>query len=389
MKKYRIMYLMALGIMLFLYIMTNGKEALLLCILFLLLPIVTGTMARLSGKQLQIASGGPVSCQQGYEIEIPLRLRKKRGGWIGRVEIPVQFENTLFGQREEKRLMLFPDYQGETDYLIPLDTDRCGKVKISLKRLYYYDLLGLFRWEKEYFKEVIVLIYPEPVSLQIQPLSRPQSRETGDAFDEKKRGQDTSETFDLRDYQKGDSIRAVHWKLSTKMDQLLIREFSRPANYSIILLFDFFLKSDKNGRKKQMTNETAALVSAVMDGLLKQNMGHQVGYMNGEEYMEMTVDSLESKAKMLETMLSLKVEKKKSDLIQIFLNLELYRSFTKVIYITEQMDEESASSLGNLINLSVIIPGESQEDSFDSSKGYDVITLSETELKKNMIHLYI
>ena len=78
MKKYRIMYLMALGIMLFLYIMTNGKEALLLCILFLLLPIVTGTMARLSGKQLQIASGGPVSCQQGYEIEIPLRLRKKR-----------------------------------------------------------------------------------------------------------------------------------------------------------------------------------------------------------------------------------------------------------------------------------------------------------------------
>ena len=37
-------------------------------------------------------------------------------------------------------------------------------------------------------------------------------------------GDDPGETFDIREYREGDSIRQIHWKLTGKMDRLIIRE---------------------------------------------------------------------------------------------------------------------------------------------------------------------
>ena len=53
-----------------------------------------------------------------------------------------------------------------------------------------------------------------------------------------KRGYDATEVFDLREYQPGDSIRSIHWKLSEKFDTVLVREASDTSNYDILILFD-------------------------------------------------------------------------------------------------------------------------------------------------------
>lgn len=37
-------------------------------------------------------------------------------------------------------------------------------------------------------------------------------------------GDDPGETYDIREYRSGDSIRQIHWKLSGKLDDIMIRE---------------------------------------------------------------------------------------------------------------------------------------------------------------------
>lgn len=55
--------------------------------------------------------------------------------------------------------------------------------------------------------------------------------QTGDIYDGKKSGTDVSEVFGLREYREGDTLQSIHWKLSGKMHQLIVREFGRPVNY--------------------------------------------------------------------------------------------------------------------------------------------------------------
>ena len=50
---------------------------------------------------------------------------------------------------------------------------------------------------------------------------------------------DQSEMYDVREYIPGDDIRSVHWKLSSKVDQLLLRQASDPTHYHVVLLPDF------------------------------------------------------------------------------------------------------------------------------------------------------
>lgn len=234
-----------------------------------------------------------------------------------------------------------------------------------------------------------ILIFPKPIFLHVLLTQRPKAIETGEIYDEQIRGEDVSETFDLREYQKGDSIRTVHWKLSGKTDDLLVREFSRPANYNTILLFEFHRRPEEDSDSKHSINMIASLTREVMEGLLQLNMGHQIGFVIRGTLRINTIDSQDAAAQMVESMMSMKAEKGSTDMIQTFLKLEMYRQYTKVIYITERFDERAVSELSRLVNVSIIVPQEGEEDYYDSSGGYDVLALSSGEMEKNAIYLYI
>lgn len=53
-----------------------------------------------------------------------------------------------------------------------------------------------------------------------------------------KPGDDFSEILSVRDYIEGDPVRRIHWKLSWKMNRILLREMSRPLTGKIRIIFD-------------------------------------------------------------------------------------------------------------------------------------------------------
>ena len=55
-------------------------------------------------------------------------------------------------------------------------------------------------------------------------------------------GDDPGETFDIREYQEGDSIRQIHWKLTGKLDKMMIRQRSFPVDDTVLILAEPFLK---------------------------------------------------------------------------------------------------------------------------------------------------
>lgn len=59
---------------------------------------------------------------------------------------------------------------------------------------------------------------------------------TGDSgLTRSRKGTDASEMFDIRSYVPGDDIRSIHWKLSGKTDELIVRQASDRTHYDLVI----------------------------------------------------------------------------------------------------------------------------------------------------------
>ncbi len=59
-----------------------------------------------------------------------------------------------------------------------------------------------------------------------------------DEYSMRKAGYDPSETFAIREYQPGDRIRQIHWKLTEKFDSLMVRDYGLPIQNTVLLLLE-------------------------------------------------------------------------------------------------------------------------------------------------------
>lgn len=359
-----------------LFIWTNESYALLILLLLCIFPVLSGLVTGIWMRTLQFEITIPERCAAGQETFIHLHIRK-RAGWLSRqIVLPVSMTNHMFDRKKEQEVVMFPGYRKQEEFLVPVSTQICGRVSIQTESLYCYDVFRLFRIRKPYRMEKILMIYPASVPIRIILGKRPKSRETGDVFDEYIRGNDTSETLDIRNYQEGDSIRSIHWKLSSKMDKLLVREFSRPSNFDTIVLFSL---SGKNRIPDQVISRVASIVLSISDALLKLDMEHQVGCMIRGNMVEIPVRSRNDSAEVLGTIMGMKATENASDIIETFIKAEGQYQYTKVIFVTAEIDEKVLRTLALSVSLSVILPVEGREDSMDDSGGYDVLALSQEE----------
>ena len=59
-----------------------------------------------------------------------------------------------------------------------------------------------------------------------------------DVFSENRPGDDPSEVFDLREYFPGDKINRIHWKLSSKKNDFIVKEYSLPIDVPCAVFLD-------------------------------------------------------------------------------------------------------------------------------------------------------
>lgn len=97
------------------------------------------------------------------------------------------------------------------------------------------DALSLFRITRRVHLIDTMLVLPCVSDAQPMPFS------AGDEMDvqlEKRARDDATMPADVRAYQQGDDLRRVHWKLSVRKRQLMVRTFDVPARPDALILMD-------------------------------------------------------------------------------------------------------------------------------------------------------
>ena len=96
-----------------------------------------------------------------------------------------------------------------------------------------------------------------------------------DEFSKDHKGDDPSEIFDIHEYQEGDKINRIHWKLSAKQNTTMVKDYSLPLASSIILIIDMDIDRTQTGHMKLYDTAVEA-VSAVSLYLAENKMAHKL-----------------------------------------------------------------------------------------------------------------
>ena len=173
--------------------------------------------------------------------------RGEPGGWslavrtpvdlpLARLSLRLRLENLLTGQRESAHLA-FTGVAGRLTEPLPAPTEHCGLLELRADKIKVCDYLGLFALPLK--PPAPARIMCRPIPAQCQPVEVPDGKGTRpSAKNTSRRG--PGEDYELREYRPGDSLRSVHWKLSSKWDELIVREREDTVSPLPLLTMDRF-----------------------------------------------------------------------------------------------------------------------------------------------------
>jgi uncharacterized protein (DUF58 family) len=145
------------------------------------------------------------------------------------------FEVALVLPTGQERMRLDAPPLREAVASVPFVLNHVGVLQVFVRAVYVTDLFGFFRFRRTIRQqppEVVVL--PRPFDVTALKFL---AQDDGKALPNRS-SEDITSPEDTRAYREGDSFKRVHWKLSARKRELLVRRFEMPAPPDTLILMD-------------------------------------------------------------------------------------------------------------------------------------------------------
>ena len=206
--------------------------------------------------------------EKGRENLVKVTLHNGTSGILPRVAVVFVVKDAIGGTTKRFLRKISSVPTGESVYVESIVFPEMGRYKIFLKKIRVCDVTGLAYgsvWTRS-----VANIQVMPGFFQI-PVLRTEATKNfygeADSYDERLPGYDNSEIFQIREYQRGDRLQHVHWKLTAKHDELVVKEHSLPKSCPVVLLLDYEpgLPGGKRKRVSPFLEAAASLSFSMME----------------------------------------------------------------------------------------------------------------------------
>ena len=360
MKKNRLGYLF-LVILSAILLFTFGLPFFLLLFLFWIgFAVVLGILIHYDAKNMQIQAQFRIDEEEKKKIVLNLLVETKGILLASKaVGIELEFQNRMFDIFQTRRLLLnLGDKKSE--YEIPVSKEQCGEIMVRCQEAYVYDLLGLFRVPIKSFGEMTTIIYPQKVQMHVEMSKDIYGRPREEGQIQNRKGNDPSEMFDIREYVPGDDIRAVHWKLSSKTDTLILREASDPSHYNLAVLIDLGLEQENEPVSSASLNAAIAYGSGIMEKLVRQRVAFCVVIPTKTGLRVYEIREERDFHQFCAIWYGIPMQKNAGTGFQLFLREQMEQKFTRLLILTAGKYEQDLKGMDQRIGITVI--GTTQED---------------------------
>ena len=208
-------------------------------VFFLILPVASLVLLLVEKNQLELEFQlMQAIVKRDEQAVFQLSAQNRRAFLPTPVRIKFQVENPLFRETSWETILL-PVGREKQVLRQPVRSSHCGRVSLQIEEVRIYDPLGLFYFRKKQLPErrfILVMPTVAPLSLEVGP--QLEGDLESERFSTKKPGDDPAQVFEIRPYRPGDRVHRMHWKLSSKMDELMVKEYSLPIAASIMFVVD-------------------------------------------------------------------------------------------------------------------------------------------------------
>lgn len=270
------------------------------------------------------------------------------------MEYKLRFSNLLTDESYvcEGSSMLLPKRKREVFF--SLCEEYTGLMNLEVAKCTVKDPLNLFSKDLEIISDIPArtMILPRIRPLEISQDSLEMYDIESFKFSQHLKGTDTSETIGIKEYKAGDSIKTIHWKLSSKLDEIVIRELGYPVDNKLLLLLD---KSSQSRLKEKEIEEVIDLFSSLSYELASKEINHTLGWYDFllDKFICNYVDSQDQVISMLPSLIGSPIRKDEQLTSVKFIEDDCEKIYSCIIFVTSRDDAEV--DMENLRNYGEVI----------------------------------
>lgn len=248
-------------------------------VVLILLPFVLYAIARYQKNHLTVRLSLDAP-SVGKKTPFPVRIMIDNDSRIpvSRLAIELSVQNDFAPDTGKVKLNAMADSETTTSVQYTVTSEFCGTLLIKPVSLRIYDIFGITFCRLPEAEGLSVIVMPQIHNMDIRISDFTSTFPVNsEEYDPHRSGDDPSEIFGFREYQGGDRLNQVNWKLTMKSEELIVKEFSYPLGHSVVLLLDLASTGPGLPSVKQIDGfiETATSIS---NSLLNISCYHYVSW---------------------------------------------------------------------------------------------------------------
>lgn len=287
----KILFIILIIVCICFYVLYVWDFALILLIVIAALPVIMFITTYITKKLITVEFAvKDKNVSKGKDFPVQLVVTNRSIFPIGKAEAHIEYYNVFSDQISAFDLYLPIQPKNSQRITFQLSSKFCGVIKIRSARLNIYDPLRLFRFRTA--KNICTDIAVMPEGHEIGGIVHYTDRvnEESDVFSEYKPGDDPSEVFDLREYNQGDKLNRILWKLSSKKDDFIVKDYSLPIDVPCSVFLDLKCYEKSNLTLPVFDTLIETMIS-LSQFLLENERGHSIIFFNSSlnRFVEHTV----------------------------------------------------------------------------------------------------
>ncbi|MBR1471441.1 MAG: DUF58 domain-containing protein [Lachnospiraceae bacterium] len=239
---YIISYIFAI-VLIFLGMMFYRQSLLIiLLLLMLLLPFISIAVTKAALAYLSLDVRLPSGqIQLPHDLIVHLTIENRSIIPLLNCKLLFHYENQFLPNPARQEITLPAEARHKSTYRLPFQTAAAGMFLFDITEVLVTDFLHFYSFRLPYEWHGQLPILPAEKELPEFKLTKAaiEAEDSVPAPD----GELTNDLLQLREYQPGDRLKDIHWKMTAKTDELMVKEYDRAKDLYYLLLPELDVKT--------------------------------------------------------------------------------------------------------------------------------------------------
>ncbi len=281
-----IVYGLGIAGIFYLAVLYESRGLLAVCGTAVLLPFFFLCVLSYARQRLEyeiLSSDVDFICSETDQVEeylTGIRVKNHSGITLPSVRAKIRLKHVATGKTRLVKVQGKVPAEGMAEIMIKIREPEFGLWQAECKGLRCYEWMNFLYLQKKQQIQKQIMVFPAVYEITIKIGIRTRLFwSDGQHYHPQISGDDPSETLKLREYQKGDRLNRIHWKLSAKNEAMIVAEMSMPMNCNVVCFLDVSL-SALSSRESRAYWEVLHTIS---QELLLQECAHYLVWRQKEE----------------------------------------------------------------------------------------------------------